>query len=404
MSTSAAVLESMTQLCGRLGRLGLSRILTSWWPLVLAAACGVAVGGSRRIPPADMVLFARAGGHLWSSAGLDVFADSYIQAGVAELTLYHLALGLDRAIGSPNLEATSLLLHLAVTFGFAGLASLPHRLLRQPVPRSLPLLAGVGALLLGFGSDLYLSGHPAEFFVPALWLGSAFSAARGRPALAGLLLAASTTFETWGALGAPVLLLLPTWSARVQAGLTCAAGLLVAWGPFVVFGEFRMHELDWLVRPNSVLAPLMGLDAPFGWELRLLQGGTALGLGFLAAAKLRRPSTALWAVPLVVICARLAVDPVGAGYYWVPVQMFGVLALADVAARRDGRGLTLLLPLYPTYLFNLVPQWAMASSGVAAVLLAVLLDARATEADGAPAGDHIGTASHSRVRVRVPTL
>lgn len=404
MSTAATVLDTLALLWGRLGRTAPWRTLTRSWPLVVAVGCMAWVAANRSTPVLDMQLFALAGGRLWSRAGLDVFDDSFIQAGVAQLTLYHWTVGLDRALGTPHFEATSVVLHLAITLGFAALATLPHRLLLRPVPRSLPLLAGSAALLLGFGSDLYLSGHPAEFFVPALWLGSAFLAARGRPVPAGLLLAASTTFETWGALGAPVLLLLPTWSARVRAGVVCAVGLLVAWGPFIVLGEFRMHELDWLVRSNSVLAPLLGVNAPFGWELRLLQGGSALGLGLLAAAKLRRPSTALWAVPLVVVCARLAVDPVAAGYYWTPAQMFGILALADVAARRDLRGLVLAIPLYPIYLLNLVPQWGMALSGLLAVLLAVVLDARVAASSVPRAEDYRGRALDSRVRARVPTL
>lgn len=330
-----------------------------------------------------------------------MFADDFIQAGVAQLTLFHWTVGLDRALGNQYHEATSVVLQLTIILGFAGLATLPHRLVGRPVPGSLPLLAGGAALFLGFGSDLYLSGHPTEFFVPALWLGAAFAAVRGHSVMAGLLLAASTSFETWGALGAPVLLLSPTWSERIRSGLSCAAGLLGVWGPFVLLGEFRMHELDWVVRPHSVLAPLMGVDAPFGWELRLLQGGAALGLGLFAVARFRQPSTALWAVPLIVVCARLAVDPVGAGYYWVPVQMLGVLALADLTARRDRRGLSVLLLLYPTYLFNLVPQWVMASSGVAAVLLAMVLDAYPVRLAG---GHQVDTALNSRVQARLPNL
>lgn len=334
-----------------------------------------------------MVQFGVAGGHLWSRGGLDVFAEPSLQAGVAELTLFHWTTGLDRALGSPNYEATSAVLHLAITFGFVSLATLPSRLRGQPVPRSLPLLAGTAGLLLGFGSDLYLIGHPAQFFIPALWLGAAYHAARDRPLAAGLLLAASTTFETWGALGAPVLMLLPTWSHRIRACASCTAGLLVAWGPFVLLGEFRMHELDWVVRSHTVLAPLMGVGAPFGWELRLLQGVMAIGLGLLVAVKVPQPSTALWAVPLVVICARLAVDPIGASYYWVPVQMLGVIALADVSARGDRWGVVLLLPLYPVYLANLVPQWTKALSGGAAVLLVVVLERRAQAmTTGAPFG------------------
>lgn len=398
MSTAAAVLDATTRWWFRLCGTAFWRTLTTRWPLALAVGCVVAVLANRRVPPADMVLFAEAGARLWSHAGLDVFGDAFIQAGVAELTLYHWTVGLDRALGLPNFEATSVVLHLAVTLGFAVLATLPHRMVRQPVPRSLPLLAGMVALLLGFGSDLFLAGHPAEFFVPALWLAAAFLAVRDRPALAGLLIAGSTTFETWGALGAPLLLLAPTWPARLRAAAAGGAGLLVAWGPFVAFGDFRMHELDWLVRSGSVLAPLMGVNAPFGWELRLLQGGTALALGTLVALKLGGSSTALWGVPLIVVSSRLLVDPISAGYYWIPVQMFGVLAVADVVARRDRPGGAALLLLYPTYLFNLAPSWVMATSGIVAVLLAVLLDRR-----GGSTG-RSDQAADSRVRIAVPTL
>lgn len=67
--------------------------------------------------------------------------------------------------------------------------------------------------------------------------------------------------------------------------------------------------------------------------LRLAQGALAVAAGVIVARVARRSAHALWLVPMSVVLARLAFDPVDHLYYFDGVQAAALVALALVAAR-----------------------------------------------------------------------
>lgn len=65
-------------------------------------------------------------------------------------------------------------------------------------------------------------------------------------------------------------------------------------------------------------------------------------------------------MPAAVVASRLLLDPVVAGYYWVPVKVLGLVAVASFLALRDERGLAVVPLLYPALLLGLLPHWVVA--------------------------------------------
>jgi hypothetical protein len=255
-----------------------------------------------------------------------------------------------------------------------------------------------------------MTGHPAQFAVTACWVVSGFAGLRGRPALAGSALAVASAWEPWGLLGAPLLVLLPDTGARVRGALWLAAGTALLWAPFVLLGDFAMHHFRWAVRPHSLLAPVLGVFSPFGWPLRLLQGGLALAAGLLMASVTPQRAHRVWSVPLVVVVVRLVVDPVGAEYYWVPVKVLALVGAAVFLAERDRRGWLVLPFLYPAFLVTLVPQWFMAGSVLTGMgmLAAAGRGVAAQQGPAAgvtrPGGSGREPSGRSSLRSRVPSV
>lgn len=347
---------------------GLRRLARSW-PFVVVVLCTSSVLQDSWQTPIDTLRFSATGRSLWSSDWLNTFSDPWIQAGAAQLTLYGWTSMLERALDLPPYQVASVVIQFCVGFGLVGLVALPHRLSGRRAPHPLLLAAGLVGWLLAIPSDTYLAGHPAQFAITVLWVLAAIAALRDRPALAGILVAAASAFEPWGALGAPLLLLLPGRRRMLTAASWCAFVIALLWVPFVAFGEFAMHEHRWHVYPDSVLAPLLGSLSAFSWHLRLLQGGVALACGALAARALRGSLHAVWAVPMAVVSSRLLLDPVVAPYYWSPVKVLGLVAVATFVALRDERGLVVIPLLYPVLLLDPVPHWLVAVSVLAGIAL-----------------------------------
>lgn len=392
--------------------------LADCWAIVVLTSCTASVVHNLPRYPIDTLQFSRAGRVLWSSDWLDTFSDSWIQSGAAQLTLYGWTSRAEQSLELPVNLVPSLTIHLAVGFGVVGLVALPHSLVGRRTPSPLLLFAALAGWLLGIPSELYLFGHPAQFAITALWVLAAAAALRDRPAISGVLIALAAAWEPWGVLGAPLLLVLPGWRRRLTAVAWIGLASALAWGPFVVFGDFAMHEYRWRVRPTSLLAPLLGVDAAFPWQLRLLQGGVALACGVAVAHGLRRSSHVVWAVPLATVAARLIFDPMVSSYYWSPVKVLSLVAVASFLVLRDGRGFAVVPLLYPVLLIGLVPHWAAGVSALIGVALLVRTstvagDSRPTDAADAPApGPASAVASagsrvpvrNSRVRARVPNL
>lgn len=225
----------------------------------------------------------------------------------------------------------------------AGLWSSRHR-----PPRSL-YVAAVGVLVvltpLWQLSELFTYQHPTYLWVPALWLLAADAARRGRATTTALLLVGSCALETWGVLAVPVLLLaLPAWRLRVQAGVTWAVGTAVVWAPFVLSGQFHMLEMTWLTAIDSPVVLLLGSPEDAGWEVRATQGAIIALASIVAWLVGRGRTDAATVATAVVVWTRVVTDTIWFPYYQLALDVATVaVVLAAVAAYlRTRRPRTLL--------------------------------------------------------------
>jgi hypothetical protein len=283
------------------------------FPWLLPAALAAALAPR---PDGDSWLFERAGHVLLSADWSQAFAERGIQVGPLQLALYG---SLGGALGFVVAGAIAL---LAVSAARAAGV-------RQP---QLLALVGLVAIPLGVTSSGVDSGHPANAVLPLLWILAAAQARRGRVAVAAAIVGLSAGLETWGILGIAVLALAPRVRAAVQGVALASIVAAVLYLPFVLAGEFAMGSYRWKVSHESLMSVFVAAGTPVGWPLRFAQGGLALAAGIALARGARLSSHTLWLVPAVVVLARLLLDPLGSGYYYVGLEAPALVGLTLVAA------------------------------------------------------------------------
>jgi hypothetical protein len=268
-------------------------------------------------PPAsgDFTLFHAAGQaflfHDWSGA----FADPAIQVGPFQLALFG---SLGHAVGYVVAPALALLVVTAA------------RIVGVREPQVL-MLVGLASIISGLTSSGIDSGHPANALLPLLWIVAAAQARRGKVVSAALIVGLSAGVETWGILGITVLALAPRLRSVVH-GISLAVGVAAAvYAPFILAGQFHMGGYEWVVRGDALIAHVLAPGTPFGWPMRLLQGGCALCAGLVLARLARHSAHAMWLVPFVVVFVRLLLDPLGSGYYFVGIEAPALIGLALVS-------------------------------------------------------------------------
>src|SRR5262249_47579204 len=142
--------------------------------------------------------------------------------------------------------------------------------------------------------------------------------------------------------GAPVLLLAPRLKDAAK-GFGIATGVvLVQLAPFALFGHFRMFDYEWRVAEGTLVSLAVPVGTHFGWPLRFMQAAAACGLRAAVALRFRRSVHAVWLVPFVVVVARIALDPLAYGWYWLEAEALalvgaGALLAAPPLARRASR-------------------------------------------------------------------
>lgn len=293
-------------------------ILSSLWWAILLAAAAVAAALDLQANAGDLVYFVHASSRLLSGAWTDTFADPDLQIGPVSLAVIGVV---DRVLP----------LAFAVEIGAVfGVALVTGRLVRGRVDRlwAVRLAAGLATIALGIAHGAYVDGHPAQLFIPLLWLLAGLEAREGRIVRAGALLGLSAGLELWGILGMAVLLLAPGRRSVVQGVATGIALTVALVGPFVLLGEFRMFEYDWRVAEGTLLGLVTPPGTAFSWPLRLVQGAAALGIGAALAWRVRPSLHAVWAVPLATVAVRLLLDPVRYPWYWIA---FETLVIASAA-------------------------------------------------------------------------
>lgn len=284
--------------------------LRLWLP-VLGLAGAVAYLDRGR-DTGDLIFFVHKGEQLLSPDWAHTYADPMLQAG----PLLLLIVG---AVG--NFTA------LAFVVGIGVAALLLAVLGRLGVDERVRLAAGLVAVAAGLTHGAFVDGHPAQAVTPLLWVLAALWARENYVVAAGALIGVSAGLELWGVLGVPVLLLAPRLRRAVHGAVVTGAVVASMLAPFVLFGTFKMFDYEWHVATGTLLSLVLTPGTDFGWELRLLQAALAVGGGAAVALTFRRSVHAVWCAPLVVVLARLLVDPLSFGWYWL-----AALALALVGA------------------------------------------------------------------------
>ena len=274
-----------------------------WVPVLAAAAARATL--DRGTDPGDLVYFVHRGEQLLSGRWADTFADPMLQSGPLQLVVFG-------AVRNPAVLA------FAIELGAAAL--LLFVLGRLGVGDRVLLVVGLLAVVAGLTHLAFVDGHPAEALIPLLWVLAGLEAREDRVVLAGGLVGASSGLEVWGLLGAPLLLLAPRLRRAALGGLTAAAIVVVQFAPFALAGTFRMFEHDWRVEPGTIVSLVVDPGTHFGWPLRLLQASVAVAAGGAVVLLVRRSVHAVWLAPLAVVLARLALDPVSFGWYWLEAE------------------------------------------------------------------------------------
>ncbi len=293
--------------------------------LLLAATVVDAVVTSRGWHNSDFVNFAAGGRTMLSTHCAHTFHDPFIQAAPLELlaaTVLHRIAGWSHASLAIATELTLAVALIAMTRSLIG---------RRVLPLAFVI---VFALLLGVVPDAYATGHFAEPVAGLLWLLAARDARAGRVGRAGLLVGASAGFELWGILGVTVLALAPSLRQAARGAALAVGTLVLMLAPFMLAGDFHMFDFHWEVA-GGLMHHIVGVGYPFGWPLRLLQGGTTVGLAVGLARLIRKSPAAIFVVPAATTAVRLLLDPLGMFYYWDPVTELALLGAATAFAQRE---------------------------------------------------------------------
>jgi hypothetical protein len=288
-----------------------SSLVRVWLP-VLAAAGGLA-SSDRHADAGDLLYFLHRGERLLSAHWASVYSDRELQAGPLQLVVAGAARSTEVLAFVVEVGVAALLVLVLGRLGVAG---------------RWRLLAGLAAVGAGLTHGAFVEGHPAEATTPLLWILAALDARRGRTGRAGLLIGVSAGLELWGALGVPVLLLAPSIRAALRGLAVAAAVAAVQLAPFVAVGNFRMFEYQWRVAPGTLIGLVLSPGTHFGWPLRVLQAAVACGLGAAVAGRFRRSLHAVWLAPLAVALARIALDPLAYGWYWLEVEALVLVGVA----------------------------------------------------------------------------
>ena len=293
----------------------MKRILAWTVPVAAAAAAAPVARGNG----GDAGTFVAVGRTLLSSHWSRTFADPGIQVGPLQLALF----------GSVGRSSLALAIVLGAAAALLVLAAARAAGVERPA-----LLAGVGAVAVATGLTRagFDAGHPADTLLPLLWILAVVQAKSGRTLRAGAIVGLGAGLETWSLLGLAVLALAPTVRDAARGAAAAAGAAAALFLPFAAAGHFEMGHYHWLVSSQSLLSLVVAPGTTVGWPLRLAQAAFAIAAGVAVARAARGSRHAFWLVPCVVVLARLLLDPLDSGYYFVGVEGPAVVGLAVVAA------------------------------------------------------------------------
>ena len=247
---------------------------------------------------------------------LHVFGDKWLQIG----PLYLFPLGVADRLLEPWAGSTVTGMILVAVQGalvvWLGMGTTKRAAVLNGVPDLLPRWVVGAALASGGVLSLALEwGHPEEVALALLIVESGMLVARGRSAAGGAVLGLAFGLKAWAPIGAGVFLLPRRVRPFVVAAATAALVGALVYLPFVTFGEMNTFQYVWHFRDGTLLGWIADRTGASEWLLRVAQGVVAALVG-AAVARARWSSPAL--VALVVVSARLVLEPYPLPYYVCP--------------------------------------------------------------------------------------
>ena len=294
--------------------------LRLWLPVLGLA--GLVAYLDRGTDTGDLIFFVRRGEQLLSGNWAETFANPDLQVGPVLLAIVGAVDNFTVLAFVIELGSAALLLYVLGGLG---------------VSNRVRLVVGLLAVVSGLTHGAFVDGHPAQVFVPLLWVLAAVWAREDRAVAAGALVGVSAGLELWGVLGAVVLVLAPTLRRAIAGVLAEAAVVCALLAPFALFGTFRMFEYEWTVATGTLLSLFVEPGTDFGWPLRLVQASLALGAGTAIALAIKRNLHAVWLAPLALVCVRLLLDPLAYGWYWLAAHALVLVGAAVVLGSLPAR-------------------------------------------------------------------
>lgn len=292
------------------------------WQRAAAAVIAAVLGyGTQSLPP-DLADFAAAGQQLLDGRLAAVYAAPWNQAGPVQLLVSRLLMIGDRD-GMPA-SAVLALIDVAVVLAAMSLRLSADR----GVPRARRELALAVLTLLWLAVPMPWNGHPAELAVPLCWAAAAALQRRGSWLPAAALLALAVAIAPWAVTGFGCLLAAPGLRPALR---TAALGAVLGGAcylPFVLTGHFAMAQHRWPVAGGTLVHVLAPDLQWVTWWVRLIQALVVAGGCALAARGWRHDRLVVAVAPLAAALLRVATDPLTFPYYWFPVGVAGLLALA----------------------------------------------------------------------------
>lgn len=333
------------------------------WIIGAAALAMAIVDGRGSFEIHDPQLFIDAGKKLFSSDALDVFADKTVQEGPLGLLFWgvigHLA---DLINVDPRMVAA---LIIYPGFTFAVVLLIRSALAERDRPsEDLEFFAAAIVLFAGLAWTMLSTGHIAEGVIPLLWFQAARDARHGRMERAGVLIAVSTGLKLWGILAIPILLLNPdfNWRKLLRAGAMTVAVAVLFYAPFILFGEYNSLDYRWPIADSSLIHKLFPDSETFTWQMRAAQSAIVVALGATLALFTRGRTLVDWALPLVIVGAKLLVDPIVFEYYVMTIDVLALIGSCAFVARYPSW--MRLVPVALT-LLAISPTWISGGDGTA---------------------------------------
>lgn len=192
-------------------------------------------------------------------------------------------------------------------------------------------LLTAGLLFLPVWAELVTHAGHLDDVLALLFAVAALHAIRsGHPIVAGLLVAASADAKPWAMAFAPLLLAVARHD-RFRAAAACAAGLAVAWLPFLLYDQHTLTVAAFTI-PTATSSGLRALGFSYAhtpsWD-RPAQLILGCVLGLAAVLRGRWP-----AVIVLGTAARILLDPEVYSYYTAGILLGAVAYDLIVADRR----------------------------------------------------------------------